>query len=295
MSGLSFGQLEACLAHIGRVAYQKRYTFQSRLKQWQKMGFPAGTKVGRGTRVSYTLAHLFQLVLMMQLLRLGLTPERSIKMVNAAWPKFRRGLLETIDHLAEREPPITYAIVHANALAELEWGGERSFEDTIGVDITNDAELTALWYGINEADEDDEAAIKAEEDARGYSSEAWVEWLRMSLADSLLLELNVIVMAVAFAVAQVAEMDPAEFADEIELWRAESKRWEELYGEEDCCRVGRVLKRDTHSPTWRNAALEPAALTLRRLTGRLGDVDIEELRHKLDRRRENANGDHQET
>ena len=158
MSELTFGQLEACSAHIARVAEEKRYTFQSRLKQWQKMGFPAGTKVGRGQKVRYTLTHLFQIVLMMQLLRLGLTPERSIKMVNAGWPRFRQGLLEAIDHIAKDDPVITYAIVSVNALGELEMTA-RSVEETVSVDITNDSEFTALFYGINEADEDDAAAF----------------------------------------------------------------------------------------------------------------------------------------
>lgn len=299
VSELTFGQLEACASHIARVAEEKRYTFQSRLKQWQKMGFPSGTKVGRGTKVKYTLTHLLQIVLMMQLLRMGLTPERSIKMVNKGWPQFRQGLVEAIDHIAEEEPVIMYAVVTVNALGELE-GWAKTVEETVSVYITNDAELTALYYGINEADEDDEAAVKAEEEKRGYSSDAWVEWLRMVLSDALVIELNVVVMSSMFSIAQGLGLDPESFAPEVENWRKESEEWKAGEGKDEECRICHVLKRDTANPTWRSVLMDPAKLVMRRLTRK--PIDLEELEEKLSgartkqkEARAREHGDDQET
>lgn len=281
MAELSFGQLEACLAHIQQVSDDKRYTFQSRLKQWQKMGFPAGTKVGKGTKVKYTFQHLCQIVLMMQMMRLGLTPERSIHMVNSGWPRFREGLLDAIDHMARVQPQITYAFVHVNALAELSWDAT-PWKDTVTVDIITDEELSGLWLGINETERwDDSEAIAAEDKKRGYSSEAWVELVRMSLADTIVVEMNLIVMTCLFAIEQVVQMDPQSFAPEIAGWRKEQKNWRRS-AEAKAIDAGHMLtlKRDTDIGTFRYRTVGHAGFLSRRLTNR-PDLGPEGVSHQL--------------
>jgi hypothetical protein len=278
---LGFGQLEACLAHIQQVADEKRYTFQSRLKQWQKMGFPAGTKVGKGAKVKYTFQHLCQIVIMMQMMRLGLTPERSIHMVNSGWPRFREGLLDAIDNLAKVRPQITYAFVHVNALAELGWDAT-PWKETVHVDIVTDENLSALWFGIDETERwDDSEAKAAETKKRGYSSEAWVEALRMSLADTIVVELNLIVMACLFAVEQVVRMDPKSFAPELADWRKEHKNWKRSAEAKalDASDMA-TLKRDTEHGTYRYRTVGHAGFLSRRLTNR-SDLGPEGVPHQL--------------
>jgi hypothetical protein len=281
LSELSFGQLEACLAHIQQVADEKRYTFQSRLKQWQKMGFPAGTKVGKGVKVKYTFQHLCQIVVMMQMMRLGLTPERSIHMVNSGWPRFREGMLQGIDNLAKVQPQIVYAFVHVNALAELNWD-PMPWKDTVTVDIVTDEELSGLWFGIDETERWDETEAKAAETKkRGYSSEAWVEMVRMSLADTIVIELNLIVMTCLFAIEQVVRMDPKLFAPEIAEWRREDKNWRRSAEFKLLdAREMHVLRRDTESGTFRYRTVGHAGFLSRRLTNR-PDMGPEGVPHQL--------------
>jgi hypothetical protein len=293
---LGFGQLEACLAHIQQVSDEKRYTFQSRLKQWQKMGFPAGTKVGKGTKAKYTFQHLCQIVVMMQMMRLGLTPERSIHMVNAGWPRFRHGLLEAIDHIAKVQPQIIYAFVHVNALAELNWN-PAPWKETVTVDIVSDEELAGLWLGIDETERwDDDEAKAAETKKRGYSSEAWVEMVRMSLADTIVIEMNLIVMTCLFAIEQVVRMDPKSFAPEIAEWRKEHKNWRRSAEAKALDAIDMAtLRRDTEGGTFRYRTVGHAGFLSRRLTNR-PDLGPEGVPHQLygcSHSGRNPNGDDQ--
>lgn len=266
---LGFGQLEACLAHIQQVSDEKRYTFQSRLKQWQKMGFPAGTKVGKGAKVKYTFQHLCQIVIMMQMMRLGLTPERSIHMVNSGWPLFRMGLLDAIDHLAKVNPQIVYAFIHVNALAELSWNPE-PWKETVHVDIVTDEMLAGLWFGIDESDRWEVSEAKAAEaKKRGYSEEAWIEALRMSLADTIVIELNLVVMTCLFAIEQVVRMDPKSFSREIAEWRNDHKNWKRSSEAKalDAADMA-TLRRDSERGTLRYGMVGHAGFLSRRLTNR---------------------------
>jgi len=85
---LSYNQLETALsAHLG-VHPDRIGTFRSRIKQLQRLQFPSGVNVGRGTRMRYSAEHLFQLVSAFELMDLGLPAATAIAIVNAEWPNF---------------------------------------------------------------------------------------------------------------------------------------------------------------------------------------------------------------
>lgn len=90
---MQFRDLEAVLAHLIGVFPAKRPRFQARLKQLQRMGFPVGINVGKAARTEYTVEHLAQLAIVLELLQTGITPERAISFVRSWWDEIRRGLI----------------------------------------------------------------------------------------------------------------------------------------------------------------------------------------------------------
>lgn len=91
---MRYAQLEAVLARQIGVLPGKRPRFQARLKQLQRMGFPEGVNAGKSAKADYNVDHFFQLAAVLELLQMGLTPERSISALRTWWPyHFRKGLL----------------------------------------------------------------------------------------------------------------------------------------------------------------------------------------------------------
>jgi len=82
---LKFGDMVHILSKLHDVAESKRTALRSRLQAMQKEGFPSGLNPGKGVKFSYTLNHLFKLVFAFEFLRMGITPKRSIELVEANW------------------------------------------------------------------------------------------------------------------------------------------------------------------------------------------------------------------
>lgn len=131
--GVRFADFETVLSAVAGVFNNRRATFASRLKQWQKMGFPATPKAGRGGRAIYRLQHILQAAILIELLGLGLTPERGIALVKHWWPQIRAGLIEAVDMIERGSPEPIYLAVSLDALSELRlssghighaWSGE---------------------------------------------------------------------------------------------------------------------------------------------------------------------------
>lgn len=90
---MQYRELEAVLAKLIGVYPDRRPRFQARLKQLQRMGFPEGVNAGRSARAEYRADQLFKLAFVLELLQIGITPERAISFVQTWWDKIRRGLL----------------------------------------------------------------------------------------------------------------------------------------------------------------------------------------------------------
>lgn len=76
---LSYRELEDFLAEIHCVAPEKRTALKGRLKHFQRLGWPAGTNQGKGARVQYGIGQTMCLAVGLEMLQLGLTPERVVE------------------------------------------------------------------------------------------------------------------------------------------------------------------------------------------------------------------------
>lgn len=87
MVEFSFGQVEATLAAINDIADHKRVAFAGRLKFLLKNGLLARERQrpGRGKAGTFTFPQVLQLALAVELLRFGLTPQRSAQIVDRSW------------------------------------------------------------------------------------------------------------------------------------------------------------------------------------------------------------------
>jgi hypothetical protein len=86
---LSFGMLERALVTALRVDPERTDTFRARLKQLQRLGFPPGVNVGRGTKMSYSTEHLLQLMFAFELISTGLPAKTATEMVLQGWQRIR--------------------------------------------------------------------------------------------------------------------------------------------------------------------------------------------------------------
>ena len=72
--GFSFSEVVRILVELYGVHEHKRETFIGRLQQLQKLGLPAGTNVGRGSRARYLNWQLADLMLFLDMLDCGAPP-----------------------------------------------------------------------------------------------------------------------------------------------------------------------------------------------------------------------------
>lgn len=79
--GLSFGQVEAVLAKLNRIADHKRVAFMSRLKHLQKNGCPRRDRPGRGKAGTFSFSQLMQTAVAVDLLQSGLPPALAARVV----------------------------------------------------------------------------------------------------------------------------------------------------------------------------------------------------------------------
>ncbi|WP_395391606.1 hypothetical protein WBP07_13030 [Novosphingobium sp. BL-8A] len=85
---LSYSQLEVILTAHFQIHPDKVGTFRARLKQLQRLSFPPGVNVGRGTKMAYGAEHLFQLVTVLELIHIGLPAATAATIVTKHWPHF---------------------------------------------------------------------------------------------------------------------------------------------------------------------------------------------------------------
>lgn len=209
---LSYGQFEGVVVLASQIAEAKQQTFQSRVKQWQKMGFPREARVGRGVRAEYSAAHLFKVLIMMQMLQAGITPERAIKTVEAAWPEFKRGIVRAMYFLARRSSENVYALVRPTALREL-----MQIDDGMSgnINICTDTDFAMLHHGIGER-----PSIRLAD--WGVTEEQFVGAFRQSIEGALVIDLTLLSIRTLNALGDVAGTGAIEdLAEEVSTWRGQ--------------------------------------------------------------------------
>ena len=83
----TFGELEAVLASVHVIDQTKRTAFQSRLKNFHRLGYPVGFQAVKGRAASYTPLQIIEMALAVEMTQLGLPPERAIWVLTRnRWP-----------------------------------------------------------------------------------------------------------------------------------------------------------------------------------------------------------------
>lgn len=83
----TFGELESVLASVHGIDQTKRTAFQSRLKNFHRLGYPLGFKAVKGKAATYTPLQIIEMALAAEVTQLGLPPERaSWVLIRNRWP-----------------------------------------------------------------------------------------------------------------------------------------------------------------------------------------------------------------
>jgi hypothetical protein len=131
----SYGDVEATLARLNRIAPDKRVAFRARLKHLQRQGFPPGVNTGTGKRATYSFSMLLMLAFATELTQAGMAPKRTVKTLTTSWSSVDASLLIAIappTFLAEFTRPIEdnnlIWILSPEALRELSEDGEGEYD-----------------------------------------------------------------------------------------------------------------------------------------------------------------------
>ena len=155
---LTFKEAAFVLSFANGITIENMQAFHSRMKQWQKMGFPDGVNVGRGVRAEYGATQIYQLAIMLKLMRVGLTPERAQHVVKAAWITFKDSIIEATICIANGAPHLHYCFIQTDALSDLKSdkkGNMPVFVDLFTSDMLENAFFT-LESETEEADDFDD-------------------------------------------------------------------------------------------------------------------------------------------
>ncbi len=122
---LTYGQLEAAVVAHLQIHPDRVPTLRARIKQLQKLQFPPGVNVGRGTKMAYNAAHLFQLISAFELINVGLPAATATGMVITNWRVFAAGYGRAVQNLhGVRSDDVFVRLLHLS-LEELTGGIDR--------------------------------------------------------------------------------------------------------------------------------------------------------------------------
>lgn len=191
------------------IAAEKLGSLTSRMKQWQKMGFPEGTRgVGRGAKAEYGAAQIFQLLLMMKLLKLGMTPERAKSIIETGWDAFRYGIIHTLISQSRGDEDRHYFVVQMDALSDLTTPG--ADHDHVFVEFLINQDFADAWAKI------DDDLTGEEREKADYVSFV----VKNRLTGALVIEVDSLIYWV-WACLKPMGIAPSIFADEFNHWHAE--------------------------------------------------------------------------
>jgi hypothetical protein len=108
---LSYRQLELILAAYLNVHPDKMGTFRSRLKQLQRLEFPAGVNIGRGVRMTYSAEHLLQLAVAFEVVGAGLAAKAATDLVSENWRCFQIAFARAHSLIGYGSDPETFVCI----------------------------------------------------------------------------------------------------------------------------------------------------------------------------------------
>ena len=105
---LSYGEIEDFLAKIHSVTPDKRTALKGRLKHFQRLGWPAGTNQGKGARVRYNPGQTLSLAVALEMLQLGMTPERVVEHLGIYGSYLAMGFVDVLISDRPLEEPVFF-------------------------------------------------------------------------------------------------------------------------------------------------------------------------------------------
>lgn len=78
---LSFNQVEAVFTERFAIPEDRAVAFRGRLQHLQRLNFPTGVNTGRGKKASYGWRQIIQLMVALDLIDFGMTPDAAAKSV----------------------------------------------------------------------------------------------------------------------------------------------------------------------------------------------------------------------
>lgn len=82
---LGYKQIEELLAALHGVEDEFRIALKGRIKHFQRNGWPGDTNTGPGKRAVYDFSKVLKLCLAFEMLQVGMTPDRAIKILSRNW------------------------------------------------------------------------------------------------------------------------------------------------------------------------------------------------------------------
>jgi hypothetical protein len=95
----TFGQLEAALSQVHDVGDDKRTSFQARLKNFHRLGFPRGFASVKGKASRYDRLHVYDMALAIEMTQLGLAPEQVVQILLSNQPVAYAAFVIAADNL----------------------------------------------------------------------------------------------------------------------------------------------------------------------------------------------------
>jgi hypothetical protein len=102
MHGIGYLQVEAIIAAMSGV--QDREMIRRRFKYLQRMSYPPGSNTGRGRRAVLSLEQVLQVILAVELMQVGASPTRAIRILRTNWDELRPAL--ALGWLVSRKPTL---------------------------------------------------------------------------------------------------------------------------------------------------------------------------------------------
>lgn len=93
---LTFNQVEAVFTRRFDMPESKAVAFRGRLQHLQRLNFPTGVNTGRGTKARYGWIQIIQLMMVLDLIDVGLTPDVAAKSVKKSTDELVDAICEII-------------------------------------------------------------------------------------------------------------------------------------------------------------------------------------------------------
>lgn len=100
---MNYGAVESLFSELHGIHPDRRIAFKARLKHLQRLGFPPGVNTGTGRSAEYGAAQVYLLAIGLELLQLGLSPERAVRVATESADWLRRVGRDAAEALARGE------------------------------------------------------------------------------------------------------------------------------------------------------------------------------------------------